>query len=114
MKCLSHFRVLKEVPVTTWPVITEVSHMLDFHINAQTDFLLWIERGGLEVKNLEDTDIHDIRNRMLKYADTPMELADATLVILSEKLKTNRILSIDSDFMVFRDRFGEGLVNELG
>ena len=33
--------------VTTWPVVTEVSYMLDFDVRAQVDFLRWISSDGL-------------------------------------------------------------------
>ena len=28
---------------TTWPVVTEISHMLDFNVQTQIDFLTWIQ-----------------------------------------------------------------------
>lgn len=39
---------------------------------------------------------------MGKYADTPMDLADATLVATAEDLGTDRIFTIDRDFHVYR------------
>jgi len=40
---------------------------------------------------------------MEKYADLPMDMADASLVILAEHLNSGRILSIDRrDFSVYR------------
>jgi len=40
---------------------------------------------------------------MQKYADLPMDLADASLVILAEKLGHGRILSTDMrDFQTYR------------
>jgi len=33
--------------ITTTAVITEVSHMLDFNVNVQIDFLEWIMKGGV-------------------------------------------------------------------
>jgi len=44
---LKHFEGLL---ITTLPVITEVMHMLDFNIIVQLNFLKWIDRGGLEIK----------------------------------------------------------------
>ena len=41
---------------------------------------------------------------MDKYADAPMELADATLVALAEETGRRKIFSLDSDFPVFRIR----------
>jgi predicted nucleic acid-binding protein len=102
-----------ELLTTTWPVITEVSHMLDFSIQAQLDFLEWIQIGGLELISLDHAEIARIRSLMEKYDNVPLDIADASLIVASEHLRTNRILSIDSDFQVFRNRYKNMLVNEL-
>ena len=110
---LSCIAGLTEIPLTTWPVLTEVCHMLDFHINAQTGFLQWIINGGLEIAVLNHEDILRISHLITKYANVPMDLADASLIVASEHLNTKRILSIDSDFQIFRNRYQEMLVNEF-
>ncbi len=37
-----------------------------------------------------------------KYRDRPMDFADATLVIAAEKTGIRHIISIDSDFYIYR------------
>ena len=39
---------------------------------------------------------------MEKYADRPMDLADATLVALAEEREETRIFTLDADFEVYR------------
>ena len=39
--------------ISTWPVITEASHMLDFDNRAQIALLQWIYRGGLELAQID-------------------------------------------------------------
>ncbi len=99
--------------ITTWPVITETLHMLDFNVNVQVDFLRWIEKGGLEVHALSEQDISRIIHLTKKYANVPMDLADATLIVLSEKLNIEEIISIDSDFYVYRNIRNKYLRNIL-
>jgi len=41
---------------------------------------------------------------MKRYARVPMDLADACLVALAEVLGTGRILTLDSDFRIYRWR----------
>lgn len=42
-------------------------------------------------------------NLMKKYADLPMDLADASLVVLAEEIKEDRILTTDfRDFNIYR------------
>ena len=44
---------------------------------------------------------------MVRYADHPMDLADASLVVLAETLKQRRIFTIDRDnFSTYRIRHG--------
>ena len=87
---------------TTWPVVTEVSHMLDFNVQTQIDFLTWIQLGGVNIEAIENEDIGRIIELSMKYSDLPMDLADASLVVLSEKLKIKEIITIDSDYYVYR------------
>jgi len=39
---------------------------------------------------------------MERYADRPMDLADATLVALAEELGVRRIFTLDADFSIYR------------
>lgn len=114
-----HSRVMEKVQkfndvlVSTWPVVTEVHHMLDFNVQAQLNFLEWVSLGGLELIDLSEDDVDRMIALTSKYRDIPMDLADSSLILISEHLRTNRILSIDSDFQIFRNRFKDYLKNEL-
>jgi hypothetical protein len=96
---------------TSWPVITEVCHMLDFNINAQIDFLKWIKLGGLKVEDIETEEIDKIIKLSEKYSDIPMDLADATLIVISERLGIKEIITIDSDYYIYRTTEREMLIN---
>lgn len=39
---------------------------------------------------------------MERYADRPMDLADATLVALAEERNEKRIFTLDGDFHIYR------------
>lgn len=39
--------------ITTWPVITEVFHMLSFSADVQIAFLEWLRRDALDIVSLE-------------------------------------------------------------
>ncbi|HEV3310779.1 MAG TPA: PIN domain-containing protein [Chloroflexota bacterium] len=41
---------------------------------------------------------------MGKYSDTPMDLADATLVSLAEERGLRQVFSLDKDFHIYRFR----------
>ncbi len=88
--------------VSTLAVITEVCHLLDFNAQARLDFLEWTRRGGLTLAELDVGDFDRLTELMQKYADLPMDFADATLLVLAERLETNEIITIDRDFTVYR------------
>ncbi|MEM6830099.1 MAG: pilus assembly protein [Bacteroidota bacterium] len=96
---------------TTWPVITEVSHMLDFSTKAQTDLLEWMSRGGLQLFPLDESSAYRLMALTKKFDDVPMDLADASLIIASEELNILEIASIDSDFYVYRTIRNDYLTN---
>jgi predicted nucleic acid-binding protein len=88
--------------VTTIASITETLHLLDFNRNAQIDFLEWVQRGAVEIHNIENIDFQRLKELTEKYRDLPMDFADSCLVYLAEKLNLNTIATIDRDFSIYR------------
>ena len=83
--------------ITTWPVVTETCYLLQKRIgvDAPKSFIRKISTGKLMVFDLKPIHCPRIEELMQKYRDLPMDLADASLVILAEELNQGRILSID-------------------
>ena len=79
---------LQEDPITTWPVVTETSYLLQrsLGVAAATRFLDSLHQSCIEIFHLEYDYFPRIRQLMRKYSDLPMDLADASLVILAENL----------------------------
>ena len=88
--------------ISTLAVLTEVSHMLDFSINAQQDFYEWVLIKGLIISDINQHDIPRIAELTKKYSDLPMDFADATLVVAAEKSGIREIISLDKDFDIYR------------
>ncbi|MCK4840789.1 MAG: PIN domain-containing protein [Methylococcales bacterium] len=88
--------------ITTLASITETLHLLDFNQNAQIDFLTWANAGAIAIEPITLDDLSRIRDLTIKYADLPMDFADACLVFLAENLNINQIATIDRDFDVYR------------
>ena len=88
--------------ITTIAVITETSHMLDFNVQTQIDFLKWINDKGIIIHDIQQKDIQRIIELSTKYSDIPMDFADATLVVAAEQTGIHKIISIDSDFEIYR------------
>jgi len=89
--------------LTTWPVVTETSHMLAFSVRTQVAFLQWINRGGLHLIETEYSSIARMIELCNKFQDVPMDLADATLIVAAEERNIKEIATIDSDFYIYRD-----------
>jgi len=58
--------------ITTIASVTETLHLLNFNRNAQIDFLEWINRGGIEICNIEQSDFIRIKELTEKYKNFPM------------------------------------------
>lgn len=70
---------------------------------AQQNLIENYADGAFDVFDLTRGHATDAKRYMKKYADLPMDLADASLVILAEYLGHGRILSTDRrDFRTYR------------
>ena len=94
--------------ITTLPSITEAVHLVgNWHFKSL--ILGWIEDKSILVLSLGESDLSRLSTLMEKYRDTPMDFADASLVVAAEVLKAKQIFTSDTDFSVYRingsDRF---------
>lgn len=90
--------------ITTWPVLTEASHY--FIQWNDKEFLRFFHNLSLdicEIFPLNSSHLPRIHQLLYKYQDLPMDLADASLVILAEELGIGNIVSTDKrDFQSYR------------
>lgn len=97
--------------LTTWPVLTEVCHLLPTYIVPR--FLRWAALS-VELHDVPTVAIADIAVWMEKYHDLPMDLADASLVWLADRVGVVDILTLDKrDFGVYRLSHGRRFHNVL-
>lgn len=107
---------LDEPLVTTWPVMTETCHLLVTRLGERSvrAFVDSANRRAFEIFDLSRDHLPRIAELMLRYAKLPMDLSDASLVILAEHLGTGRILSTDRrDFGAYRWKNRKPFVNLL-
>ena len=91
--------------ITTWPVLTETAYLLQTVLGPSFAAALMddVASGGLQVWDIPPARHAQTAALMRKYAQLPMDLADASLVLLAEHLDTGRILSTDErDFKTYR------------
>jgi predicted nucleic acid-binding protein len=85
--------------------MTEVSHMLarEKAFYAIQKMLGLCESGGLTLFHIDTQHIPRLKQLMEKYQDLPIDLADASLILLAEELGHGDIVSTDRrDFGAYR------------
>jgi len=70
--------------------------------NAQKALWQMVEQGALLIHIPDEVEVKRMRRLMEEYSDTPMDLADSSLVAAAETLGMTRIFTLDSDFRVYR------------
>ncbi len=92
--------------ITTPPVITETCYLLVARgsgIEGECNFLLDVAQGAFQVYALESPDFERMVELIRQYKKLPMDYADASLVVLAERLRHGQILTTDRrDFQVYR------------
>ena len=104
-RALAVLESLNEGLITTWPVLTETTHLLNMRLSPAVSvrFLSNIADGFCALHPIEPAQMRRVAALMAKYADLPMDLADASLLLLAEHLGDGRILSTDRrDFQTYR------------
>jgi uncharacterized protein len=99
---LTHLPTTEPV-VTTWPCLTEAMYLLyklDGHRGQER---LWnnIVYGAVEPLVLERASLDRMRMLMTKYCDTPMDFADASLVVTAEITGDCKIFTFDQHFRTY-------------
>lgn len=110
--CVQAAKGLPQEPMlTTWPCFTEAMYLLDSVGGHRYQAKLWalLSSGALVLHELFESEIARMQSLMEKYKDTPMDLADASLVAVAESLGLTRIFTVDSDFYVYRLADGTAL-----
>jgi predicted nucleic acid-binding protein len=89
---------------TTAAVIAEFLHYFGKQPPQLAACWRLLRSGVVTILPITDDDAFDLECLMLKYADRPMDFADATLVHVAERERLTTILSLDRDFEVYRIR----------
>lgn len=101
--CVAALKKLRDPLGTVWPAVTEAMYLLADVPAGQEAVWDMIARGAVELLHLDLTDTPRIRELMLKYANRPMDLADAALVRVAERDAIRKVFTVDrKDFSVYR------------
>jgi predicted nucleic acid-binding protein len=101
--CVAALRSIQTPLATVWPALAEAMYLLLDLPRGQAAVWEMVERKVVRILPLDESDIPRIRELMTKYADRPMDLADAALVRVAEREGSDTVFTVDRrDFAVYR------------
>jgi uncharacterized protein len=101
-QCLALATSLPGPLITCEAVVAEACHLLRKLEGAHQAILEDVRTGVYQVPHMLSARAGEVAHLLRKHADVPMDLADACLVDLANQTGTGRILTLDSDFRVYR------------
>jgi predicted nucleic acid-binding protein len=102
--CVEFYSAWDGPVVTSEAVLTESAHLLSDVYRGSTACIDFILKGDVVLVPSTTVSLQRCRTLIDKYADLPMDFADATLVVLAEELHTDLVFTVDQDFNVYRIR----------
>ena len=101
--CLEVFQEASLPLVTTTAVLAEMFYFASKVGGLTRRAWEFIRSSGITIAPITDADLPSLDALMLRYADRPMDFADATLVHVAERQGLRTILTIDhADFETYR------------
>jgi predicted nucleic acid-binding protein len=101
--CLAALKAIREPLATVWPAVTEAMYLLHDVLKAQDALWEMLQRNAVQLLSLEAADVPRMRELMRKYANRPMDLADAAILRVAEREGLRKIFTVDrKDFSVYR------------
>ena len=88
--------------VTCEAVVVEACHLLRGQRESEQIVLDVLRRGVVELDFALREEVVPVLELQARYANVPMDLADACLVRMAELASGSVILTLDSDFEIYR------------
>ncbi len=102
-RCREVLREWRRPIVSTEAILTEASHLLGQLPDGRARCIDYFVRGAAILVPTTSGMLRRCRTLVQRYADVPMDYADATLVALAEELDTDVVFTTDRrDFEIYR------------
>lgn len=102
-RCQQIFQEFQGQLLTTEPVLTEAMHLLRNLRKGPRACIDFILHGGAVLVPQSRDSLSECARLLAKYADLPMDFADATLVALASELQIQQVFTLDvRDFTIYR------------
>ena len=95
--------------LTCEAVVTESCFVLQDIYGSEDAIMALIERGTVQIDFRFNDEVKVIRELMQRYQSVPMSFADACLVRMSELIGGSSVLTLDSDFYIYRKNRREAI-----
>ena len=103
LDCVNWFKSFSGALYSTEAVLTEVLHLLNFSIQAQSAALDFVLKTAVEIVPSNIGSLLVCKDLMNQYADLLMDFADATLICLAKETGIRDIATLNrKDFSVYR------------
>jgi len=101
--CSDSFRHAWLPLLTSEAVLTELFHLVADNSRETRAAWEFVQSGALTLGAIGDDDLPALNELMARYADRPMDFADATLVHMARRESISVVLTIDhNDFETYR------------
>ena len=91
------------IPFLTCEAVIVEACFLTAHLpHGKENVLKLVSSGVLQIDFSLQTEIEAVEKLMKKYADVPMDFADACLVRMSEFIDNSKVFTLDGDFHIYR------------
>lgn len=104
---LQQLSILKGTLVTTESVISECLYLLDYSALVINAFHEMVKTKQLIVSSAPSHDFSEVMKLIQKYQDLPASVADASLLYVYNSTKHAIIMTLDSDFLIYRAKNGK-------
>lgn len=101
--CVEAFKALRKPMATSAAVLAELFHLVGDDRREIAAAWGIVRSGAITVLPIGDADLPALEALMARYADRPMDFADATLVHLAKRESLTTVFTIDhDDFETYR------------
>jgi uncharacterized protein len=102
-RCVDAFATLRLPLATSAAVLAELFHLVGDHPDDLAAPWRLLHSGALTILPITDADLSALQELMERYADRPMDFADATLVHLAARESLTTVFTVDhADFETYR------------
>lgn len=105
-RSVAAFGSLRLPLATSAAVLAELFHLVGDHPHDLAAAWRLVRSGALTVLPVVDDDLPALQVLMERYADRPMDFADATLVHLADRTSITTVFTVDHDFAAYRTARG--------